>query len=251
MLRSIAIVLAVALLAASRPPGDGRSPGRAAPDRVAELAGTWTCRDPAGALSTVTYRAERGGVAATETDAAGAVTANDVFTPSSSGWSVERTAKYGTFSGYASAWTTGPWIVTESQKHGAEIRYERIDDRTLRRTFHISGRAPYAGEVCARGSAPPDPALCAVPDIPALVVRAMFPDTPAAAEGSHLSASVDVLVSLDAAGHVVNATVERSGAAVLDGSALAAARGSTYQPALHDCKPAASTYLFKVDYNAQ
>jgi hypothetical protein len=38
---------------------------------------------------------------------------------------------------------------------------------------------------------------------------------------------------------------------VLDGSALAAARGSTYVPALHDCKPAASTYLFRVEYNAQ
>jgi hypothetical protein len=248
MLRSLAVLLAIALLDAS-PAAAAASPMPG--DRVAELAGSWTCRNPAGGLSTIAYRAEHGGIAATETSAAGAVTATDVFTPNSSGWSVERAATYGRFSGYAPAWTTGPWIVTESQKHGAEIRYERIDDRTLLRTFHISGRPAYAGEVCARGGTPPDPALCAVPDVPAAVVRAMLPDTPVAAQGMHLSASVDVLVSLDAAAHVVSATVERSGAAVLDGSALAAARGSTYVPALHDCKPVPSTYLFRVEYNAQ
>jgi len=251
VLRSLAVLLAVALLAASPPPAAAPSAPAPAADRVAELAGSWTCRNPSGVLSTAAYRAERGGIAATETNTAGAVTATGVFTPNSSGWSVERTTKYGTFSGYAPAWTTDPWIVTESQKHGAEILYARIDDRTLRRTFRISGRPAYAGEICAKGDAPPDPALCAVADVPAVVVHAMMPDTPVAAQQNHVSATVDVLVSLDAAGHVVSATIEKSGSVLVNDSALAAARGSTYQPALHDCKPAPSTYLFKVEYNAQ
>ena len=65
----------------------------------------------------------------------------------------------------------------------------------------------------------------------------MEPDTPSLRMQNHIRASVDVLVSLDAAGHVVGATIERSGVAVVNDAALAAARGSTYQPALHDCKP--------------
>jgi TonB family protein len=258
MMRSLAVLLAVALLAASPSPSASPlsvakpTPAASAGDRVAELAGSWTCRNPFGSLSAVAYRAERGGVAATETSTAGAVTATEVFTPiPSGGWTVERTAKYGSFSGYAPAWTSGTWVITESQKHGAEIRYERIDDRTLIRTFRISGHPPLTGEVCARGGAPPDPALCAVPDVPASVVKAMMPDTPLAAQQNHVSATVEVLVSLDAEGRVTGATIQRSGLPVLNDASLAAARGSTYRAALHDCKPVPSTYSFKADFNAQ
>jgi len=79
----------------------------------------------------------------------------------------------------------------------------------------------------------------------------MMPDTPFLAQQNHVRANVDVLVSLDAAGRVTGAAIEKSGAGVVNDAALAAARGSTYQPALHDCKPVASTYTFRVEFNSQ
>jgi TonB family protein len=250
MMRSPAALLAIALLAASPQPA-ASPPAAHAGDRVAELIGSWTCRNPFGVLSSIVYRAERGGIVATETSAGGTVTANDFFTPvPSGGWTVERAAKYGSFSGYGLAWTTSPWNIAEPQKHGAEIRYERIDDRTLKRTFHISGRAPYAGEVCAMGDDPPDPALCAVRDVPATVVNAVEPDTPPAAVQRGITGKVDVLVSLDAEGHVTAAAIEQSPSVVLNAGSLVAARLSRYQPALHDCKPVPSEYTFTVEYSA-
>jgi TonB family protein len=65
-----------------------------------------------------------------------------------------------------------------------------------------------------------------------------------------ISGTVDVLVSLDAQGHVVNAAIKKSPAVVLNAASLAAARNSTYSPALHDCKPAPSEYTFTVQYIA-
>lgn len=249
MIRSFAsLVAAVALLGASPAPAPAALP---AGDRVAELVGTWTCRNPAGVVSTVVYRAENGRIAATETSSAGSI-ATDLFRPDpSGGWHVDRTTKYGTLTGYGPAWTSGPWVIDENQKHGTQIRYERIDDHTMRRTFSISGRAPYSGEICVQGGAPPDLALCAVPDMPALVLRAAMPDIPLAAQASGISGIVDVLVSLDATGRVVDATIEKSDHPALNAASVAAARNSTYQPALHDCKPVASTYSFRVEFNAQ
>ena len=248
MTRSLACMLAVALLGASPAPIPSSPP---AGDRVAELVGTWTCRNPAGGLSTAVYRAENGRIAVTEMSASGSI-ATDVFRPDpSGGWHVDRTIKSGTFSGYGPAWTTGPWVIADSQKHGSKILYERIDDRTLRRTFTMSDRAPYAGEVCAKGDVPPDPALCAVADIPAGVVRALVPDTPPEAQAKGVQGRVDVLVSLDAQGRVVDATIKHSDYAVLNAPSIASARNSTYIPALHDCKPAPSQYTFTVEYSAQ
>ena len=245
MMRSLAVLLAVALLAAS----PNKAPGPVRGDRVPGLVGTWTCRNPAGAISTVVYREQDGGITADE-KTAGAPAVHDRFQPESGGgWRVDRENAYTHFSGYGPAWTTGPWIVLEDQKHGAEIRYERPGDGTLRRTFGISGRPPFEADVCAKGDVPPDPALCAIADMPALVLRAVEPDTPLAAVQGHINGRVDVLVSLDAGGHVVDATIKQSASAVLNEASLAAARRSTYRAALHDCKPVPGQYTFTVDYS--
>ncbi len=245
-MRSLGLLLAIALLGASPPPAV-----RAA-DRVAELAGTWTCRNPRGGLSTVVYRVDPNGVTVDETGSASARLATGAFYPApGGGWQVDRNTSFSRFSGFGPAWTGDAWAITDSQKHGTEIRYERIDDRTLKRTFSISDRAPYAGEICAKGASAPDPALCAVADVPATVLRPMEPDPPVAAMQNRISGMVKVLVSLDADGRVVDATIEKSDAAVLNAASLTAARQSTYQPALHDCKPVPSRYTFAVEYSAR
>ena len=246
MLRSLAVVLTVALLAASpiKPAGTSRG------DRVPKLVGTWTCRNPAGVISTIEYREVSGGIAADEKSPEPQAVAHEVFQrDGNGGWTVDRQTAFGRFSGYAPAWTTGPWIVTDVQKHGGEIRYERVGDGTLWRTFSTQGHPPYAGVVCARGDVPPDPALCAVADIPAEVLRPAEPETPLAAQRDNASGRVEVLVSLDAGGHVVDATIKQSPSNVLNEPSLAAARRSTYRAALHDCKPVPGQYTFTVDYS--
>ena len=246
MLRSLAVLLAVALLAASpnKPPGVGHG------GRVRDLVGTWTCRNPAGVISTVVYSEENGDIVAEEKTPGAAAAIRDRFRKDpSGGWLVERDTGFTHFSGYAPAWTTNPWVITDSQKHGTEIRYERVGDGTLWRTFSISGRPPFAGEVCAKGDVPPDPALCAVADIPPIVVRAVEPDTPSAAQQGHITGRVEVLVSLDAGGRVVDATIKQSASAVLNEASLAAARNSTYRAPLHDCKPEPGQYTFAIDYS--
>lgn len=245
MMRSLAVLLAVALLAAS----PNNPPGAADAGRVHELVGTWTCRNPAGVVSTVVYREQNGDVVAEEkTPGASAVVRDRFRKDPGGGWLVERDTGATHFSGYAPAWSANPWVITDSQKHGTEIRYERVGDGTLWRTLSVSGRPPYAGDVCAKGDVPPDPALCAVPDVPAAVLRAVEPDTPVAALQAHVTGRVEVLVSLDAGGHVVNATIAQSPSTLLNAPSLAAARASTYRAALHDCKPAPGQYSFAVQY---
>ena len=244
MMRAFRVLLAVVLLGASPPPA---LPGT---DRVPELVGSWTCRSPAGALSTVTYRTDNGAIVADEKTPGAPGAAHDRFRPDpGGGWHVDRDAAYGRFSGYGPAWTTGPWVITDSNKHGTVIRYERVGEGTLWRTFSIADRPPYAGEVCAKGAAPPDPDLCAVADVPASVVRAMEPDAPVEAMQSGVQGRVDVLVSLDATGRVVNTAIKKSPSVLLNGASLKSARESMFRPALHDCKPVASEYTFTVEFS--
>ena len=246
MMRVFRVLLAVVLLGASPPPA---APGA---DRVPELVGSWTCRNPAGVLSTVTYRTENGAIVADEKTPGASTAVHDRFRPDpGGGWHVDRDTAYSRFSGFGPAWTTGPWVITDSQKHGGVIRYERVGDGTLWRTFSISGRPPYAGEVCAKGDVPPDPALCAVSDLPATVLRAVEPDTPVGAMLNRIQGRVDVLVSLDASGRVVNTAIKQSASVLLNNASLASARQSTFRPALHDCKPVPSEYTFTVDYTSR
>jgi TonB family protein len=97
-------------------------------------------------------------------------------------------------------------------------------------------------------AASPVPAAtgCATPDAPAVVIRAVKPDLPPLGGERHVTGVVRVLVSLDAQGRVTDTRIERSSSQILNQAALDAAKKSTYQPALRDCTPVPSKYLFSV-----
>jgi TonB family protein len=98
----------------------------------------------------------------------------------------------------------------------------------------------------ATASAAPRPA-CSVPNAPARTISAAMPQTPDGVEG--LPATAEVEVTLDAAGRVTDLRIYRSAYnQQLDRAAIAAAKASTYAPALVDCLPAGGTYLFTVEF---
>jgi TonB family protein len=119
--------------------------------------------------------------------------------------------------------------------------------------------APPANDAAAKPAATPEPTprptptplSCARPDIPATTVRAVEPETPALAQQQGISGTVAVIVSLDARSRVVATRVQSSPSAVLNGAALAAARGSQFKTEVKNCEPIAADYIFSVDFTSQ
>lgn len=97
----------------------------------------------------------------------------------------------------------------------------------------------------------PTPLTCARPDVPATTVRALEPDTPPLAQQQGISGTVNVVVSLDARSRVVATRIQSSPSAVLNASALAAARGSQFKTEVKNCEPVAADYVFSVDFTSQ
>jgi TonB family protein len=97
----------------------------------------------------------------------------------------------------------------------------------------------------------PTPRACARPNVPPSTVRAVEPDMPAMAQQQGITGDVTVDVSLDEANHIVSATVESSPSKILNSAALSAARQSTFQTEIRDCKPIAATYRFVVTFASQ
>ncbi len=95
----------------------------------------------------------------------------------------------------------------------------------------------------------PSPSPCVVRNLPATVVHALLPAVPALAEQQGILGTVRLVVSLDASGVPLSVKVQSSPSVILNGSAIAAARGSTYRPAVRDCVAVPSTYLFAVEYS--
>ena len=93
-------------------------------------------------------------------------------------------------------------------------------------------------------TAPP----CDHPFEAARVVHAAEPDTPPMAQQQGILGEVRVGVALDAAGQVVTAAIRRSPSAILNNPALYAARRSTYQPAVVNCRAVPSAYEFVVSF---
>src|ERR1700736_498190 len=85
---------------------------------------------------------------------------------------------------------------------------------------------------------------CKEPDRPAKVLRAVIPVEPQIAQMQGIHGTVVVLVTLAPDGTVTDARIDSSPSAVLNASALAAARASTFQGAIHDCVPVGATYSF-------
>ncbi len=95
------------------------------------------------------------------------------------------------------------------------------------------------------------PPTCARPNAPPAVLRAAEPDTPPVARQQAILGVVRIQVVLDEQGTPTATRVWSSPSAILNNSALAAARSSTYSPEIFRCKPVASTYLLSVTYVAQ
>jgi TonB family protein len=97
----------------------------------------------------------------------------------------------------------------------------------------------------------PTPQSCARPNVPATTLHAIEPDTPAMAQSQGISGTVQVIVALDESSHIVSTSIGSSPSAVLNQAALQAARQSTFQTEIKDCKPIAARYLFSVDFSSQ
>jgi len=97
----------------------------------------------------------------------------------------------------------------------------------------------------------PTPLSCARPNVPAATIRAVEPDTPPMAAQQGISGTVQVIVSLDVSSHVLSTRVQSSPSAILNQAALSAARGSTFQTEVRDCKPIAAEYIFSVEFSSQ
>ena len=111
--------------------------------------------------------------------------------------------------------------------------------------------APPATPAPATPPPTPTPKACARPNIPPSTLRAVEPDMPAMAQQQGITGDVTVDVSLDEASHIVGATVESSPSKILNNAALSAARQSTFQTEIKDCKPIAATYRFVVTFASQ
>ena len=71
------------------------------------------------------------------------------------------------------------------------------------------------------------------------------------AQQQGIAGTVQVIVSLDAASHIVGTRIQSSPSVVLNQAALTAARQSKFQTEIRDCKPIAADYIFSVDFKSQ
>jgi TonB family protein len=92
---------------------------------------------------------------------------------------------------------------------------------------------------------------CERPNVAATTLRVAEPDTPEQAQREGISGTVQVVVSLDANSHVRGTRIGSSPSTVLNAAALAAARESTFQTEIRNCRPVAADYIFSVDFTNQ
>lgn len=106
---------------------------------------------------------------------------------------------------------------------------------------------PQSSKVVQASSSP----SCDRPNVAATTLHPVEPDTPPAAQQQGISGTVQVVVSLNATSEVIAAHVQTSPSAVLNDAAFAAARRSTFQTEIRNCKPIAADYIYSVEFNSQ
>ena len=84
-----------------------------------------------------------------------------------------------------------------------------------------------------------------------MTLHAVEPDTPALAQQQGIQGTVQVIVSLNENSRVIGTRVQSSPSGILNNAALSAARQSTFQTEIRDCKPIAADYIFSVEFNSQ
>jgi TonB family protein len=111
--------------------------------------------------------------------------------------------------------------------------------------------APPTAPPTATPKPTPTPLACARPNVAATTLHPVEPDTPPMAQSQGISGTVQVVVSLNADSRVVGTRVQSSPSTLLNSAALSAARQSTFQTEIRDCKPIAADYIFSVEFNSQ
>ena len=117
--------------------------------------------------------------------------------------------------------------------------------------------APSTAPPATPAPAPPTPQptrtpqSCARPNVAASTIHAVEPDTPSLAQQQGIQGTVQVVVSLNESSRVTGTHVQSSPSAVLNAAALSAARQSTFQTEIRDCKPIAADYIFSVEFTSQ
>jgi TonB family protein len=101
------------------------------------------------------------------------------------------------------------------------------------------------------GPASPTPAAvtCAHPNVPGKVTFAFMPQMPAMAANQGIEGVVYVAVALDEKSHITGMKVVSSPSGILNNAALEAARNSTFQTAIKNCKPVAGDFTFGVVFS--
>ena len=94
----------------------------------------------------------------------------------------------------------------------------------------------------------PTVAPCALPNVRAFILRAAVPDEPPIAVQQGITGTVNVVVWLDAQSAVLRAAVQSSPSALLNASALRAARESIYRTAIAGCFAVPSVILFSARF---
>lgn len=93
-----------------------------------------------------------------------------------------------------------------------------------------------------------EPVACARRYAAPVTLHAMEPYAPAIAVQQNIGGIVRVSVMLDEQGKPTSAAIWSSPSAILNASAMAAAKGSTYSPQIFRCRAVPSSYLFTVSY---
>ncbi|MEA2785880.1 MAG: hypothetical protein QOF71_1984 [Candidatus Eremiobacteraeota bacterium] len=93
-----------------------------------------------------------------------------------------------------------------------------------------------------------DSAPCPRPNVPATVVHAVRAMVSPMAAQQDIFGSVEVAVSLDAESRIVATRIRNSASALLNADALAAARASSFQTAIKNCRAVASEFTYRVDF---
>jgi TonB family protein len=104
-----------------------------------------------------------------------------------------------------------------------------------------------SGAVAQEDAAPePSASMCSTPDQEGRTLVAVSPGTPAQARD--ISGTVVVLVTLNEKSELTGATISSSPSPLLNDTALAAVRASTFQTAVRNCHPVAMKFRFLVRF---
>jgi TonB family protein len=98
------------------------------------------------------------------------------------------------------------------------------------------------------GPALPTPAAvpCEHPNVPGKTTFAFTPKMPAMAAHQGIEGVVYVAVALDEKSHITGTRIISSPSAILNNAALEAARNSTFQTQIRNCKPVPGDFVFGV-----